>query len=492
MNNRISIEELETYLWGSAEYLRSSIDAGSYKQYIFPLLFFKRINDVYDEETRKALKENEDISDYAEDEIHKFVIPNGCHWEDIRNVNEDVGVALVKAFKEIEKANGKRLEGIFGDGNWTNKNRLPDSLLKDLLEHFSSKVLSIENCPEDELGQGYEYLIKKFADDSGHTAQEFYTNRTVVHLMTELLEPQPGESVYDPTCGSAGMLISTIAHLKDKGLEYRNLKIYGQEINNLTSAIGRMNLFLHGIEDFEIVNDDTLKCPAFKEGNKLKTFNVVLANPPYSISEWDKSAFESDVYGRNFLGVPPQGCADFAFVQHIFKSMDVNNGRCAILLPNGILSRYSETEIREKLIDKDIIECVIGLGKGLFYNSPMESCIIIAKNNKSEQRKGKILFIDARKLISNNKKNTFLDNSHIEKIVTAYKNYTNDGVLSKVVENNEFVINNYSMSVSKYLANTISDNSKIEFSDAYDEWKGKSKDMNFLLDSIINKINGGD
>ena len=240
MANRITLEELKSYLWQSAVLLRSKIDAGAYKQYIFPLMFFKRICDVYDEETAKAIEEyGEDIGLYPEHELHKFIIPNGHHWDDVRQITEDVGAALIAAFRAIEKANGEKMTGIFGDGAWTNKNRLPDRLLRDLLEHFSSRNLSLENCPEDELGQGYEYLIKQFADDSGHTAQEFYTNRTVVHLMTEMLEPQSEESVYDPTCGSAGMLISCIAHLKSPGKEWRNLQIYGQEINQLTSAIGR-------------------------------------------------------------------------------------------------------------------------------------------------------------------------------------------------------------------------------------------------------------
>lgn len=451
MDKRISLDELKTYLWKSAEYLRSSIDAGNYKQYIFPLLFFKRINDVYDEETKNALKENEDISDYSEDEIHKFIIPNGCHWDDIRNVNEDVGVALVKAFKEIEKANGKRLEGIFGDGNWTNKNRLPDSLLKDLFEHFSSKILSIENCPEDELGQGYEYLIKKFADDSGHTAQEFYTNRTVVHLMTELLEPKSGESVYDPTCGSAGMLISTIAHLKNKKQEYRNLKIYGQEINNLTSAIGRMNLFLHGIEDFEIINDDTLKHPAFKEGNRLKTFNVVLANPPYSISEWDRSSFEHDLYGRNFLGLPPQDRADYAFIQHILKSLDSKNGRCAILLPHGVLFRGEEKDIRKKLIETDLVECIIGIGKNLFFNSSMDACIIICNTHKKEERVNKILFIDAKNEVTRKDNFSYLEDKHIDKIVDAFRNYKSIDSFCSVVNKEDILNNDSKLSISLYV-----------------------------------------
>lgn len=240
-------------------------------------------------------------------------MPKGYHWKDVRQVSENVGLAIVNAFHAIEKANIDLLHGVFGDAAWTNKNRLPDALLKDLIEHFSSKTLSLANCPEDELGQGYEYLIKKFADDSGHTAQEFYTNRTVVHLMTEILKPQSGESIYDPTCGSAGMLISCIAYLKQQGKEWRNVKVYGQEINQLTSAIGRMNLFLHGVQDFHIVNDDTLKAPAFITNGELQKFDLVLANPPYSIKQWDRTAFESDKYGRNFLGTPPQGRADYAF-----------------------------------------------------------------------------------------------------------------------------------------------------------------------------------
>ena len=199
-------------------------------------------------------------------------------------MTEDVGQTIVNAFRAIEKSNGGKLTGIFGDGAWTNKNRLPDRLLKDLLEHFSKLTLSLACCPEDELGQGYEYLIKKFADDSGHTAQEFYTNRTVVHLMTEMLQPQSQESIYDPTCGSAGMLISSIAWIREHGQEYRNVHVYGQEINDLTSAIGRMNLFLHGISDFHIVTGDTLKAPAFVEGGRVRQFDLVLANPPYSIS----------------------------------------------------------------------------------------------------------------------------------------------------------------------------------------------------------------
>jgi len=278
MSKRITIEELQNYLWRSAVLLRTNIDAGAYKQYIFPLLFFKRICDVFDEECEQILEDYDGDEEALEwEENHRFIVPKGAHWNDVRSVGENVGVAIVDAFRKIENANSDILQGIFGDGAWTNKNRLPDRLLKELIEHFSSKTLSIANCPEDELGQGYEYLIKKFADDSGHTAQEFYTNRTVVHLMTEMLKPESGESIYDPTCGSAGMLISSIAYLKKQEKEWRNVAVYGQEINALTSAIGKMNLFLHGIKDFNIVNGDTLKTPAFIEGGKIKQFDLILA-----------------------------------------------------------------------------------------------------------------------------------------------------------------------------------------------------------------------
>lgn len=394
MSKRISQEELQSYLWGSAVKLRTSIDAGAYKQYIFPLLFLKRICDVYDEENAHTLEEYGDEEALEWEENHQFKIPKGAHWNDIRNTSENVGTAIIETFHKIEVANPV-LKGIFGDGAWTNKRRLPDRLLKDLIEHFSTKTLSLENCPEDELGNGYEYLIKKFADDSGHTAQEFYTNRTVVHLMTEMLKPQSGELIYDPTCGSAGMLISAIAYLKAQKKEWRNVAIYGQEINSLTSAIGRMNLFLHGVEDFNIVNADTLKNPAFIKGDKLQQFDLILANPPYSINQWDRDAFETDKYGRNFLGVPPQGRADYAFLQHIIKSLDPETGRCAILFPHGVLFRNEENEMREKLIKSDVVECIIGLAANLFYNSPMEACIMICRMKKRPERRGQILIINA-------------------------------------------------------------------------------------------------
>lgn len=495
MNKRITIEEIQSYLWNSAVLLRTNIDAGAYKQYIFPLLFFKRICDVYDEETAAAKEEyGEDASEFDERELHAFIVPKGCHWNDVRAVSENVGVAIVEAFRKVENANSDKLQGIFGDGAWTNKNRLPDRLLKDLLEHFSTKTLSIANCPEDELGQGYEYLIKKFADDSGHTAQEFYTNRTVVHLMTEMLRPESGESIYDPTCGSAGMLISAIAYLKAQGKEWRNVAVFGQEINALTSAIGKMNLFLHGVKDFSIVNGDTLAAPAFIENGRLRQFDLVLANPPYSISQWDRAAFESDKYGRNFLGVPPQGRADYAFLQHIIASLKEDTGRCAILFPHGVLFRNEENAMREKLVRSDRVECVIGLAANLFYNSPMEACIMICRMTKRPERRGQVLFINAVKEVERKNAQSYLEERHIRKISEAYHQYSDKAGFARVATIQDIADHNFSLSIPLYVKQETEaaevDTRSVQ--EHFDSWVAASETMKLSYENLNGLLGKGD
>lgn len=490
MAEHITQQELETYLWGSATLLRGSIDAGDYKQYIFPLLFYKRICDVYDEEYAEALADSAGNEDYAlNEDNHRFQIPKLAHWNVTREKTNNIGKSLQLAFRAIEKANQEKLHGIFGDAPWTNKNRLPDELLKELIEHFSSKNLSIANCPEDELGRGYEYLIKKFADDSGHTAQEFYTNRTVVHLMTEMLDPQPGESIYDPACGSAGMLISTIAYLKEKGHEWRNVKLYGQELNHLTSAIGRMNVFLHGVEDFQIVQGDTLAVPAFLDkSGKLMCFDMVLANPPYSIKQWNRDAFSADPYGRNFLGTPPQGRADYAFLQHILMSLNEKTGRCAVLFPHGVLFRNEEAEMRKKLVELDFVECVLGLGKNLFYNSPMEACIIICRTDKPKKRKNKVLFINAVHEVTRKRAQSFLDSTHIEKIAGVYHTFEAIDGFSAIVTKDKILKNGGSLSIPLYIGTSATmdaTTAKHTLAENIDAWQQSSTTLKRSLNALL-------
>jgi len=450
---RISQQQLESYLWGAAVLLRGTIDAGDYKQFIFPLLFYKRLCDVFDEETRTALAEsNGDEAFAAFPENHRFQIPREAHWRQVRQVATDVGRALQSALRAIETANPDKLYGIFGDAQWTNKDRLPDAMLRDLVEHFSTLELTIANLPEDELGQGYEYLIKKFADDSGHTAAEFYTNRTVVHLMTEMLQPQPGESIYDPTCGSGGMLLSCIAQLRRQGQEWRNVRLYGQERNLMTSSIARMNCFLHGIEDFRIERGDTLAEPKFVKGDRLMQFDVALANPPYSIKQWDRAAFAADPWGRNLYGVPPQGRADYAFWQHILCSLAPRSGRCAILFPHGVLFRQEEAEMRRKLVEADLIECVLGLGPNLFYNSPMEACVVICRTAKLRPRRGKILFINAVDEVTRERAQSFLTADHIARIVKAYVEFADQPGFARAASLEEIRARDSNLSIPLYVA----------------------------------------
>ena len=487
---RITQADLEKYLWGCADILRNNVEASSYRDYIFPLLFFKRISDVYDEDIVNAQKEyGEAWTSFPEDEIHDFSIPEGCHWKDIRNVTDNVGSAIQKAFQGIEGLNADKLGGVFGNSNWANKAKLPDRMLKDLIEHLSSLTLSIENCPEDELGHGYEYLIGKFDSDDGHTAQQFYTNRTVAHLMAEMLNPQPKESIYDPTCGSGGILISCIDHIKNRGQEWRNVKVYGQEIIPPTASICRMNLFLHGVKEFTVRTGDTLSTPTFLQHDRLKTFDVVVANPPYSISNWDRDAFSTDKYGRNFLGTPPQGRADYAFIQHILKSMDRDTGRCAILLPHGVLFRNEETEMRKKLVESDLIEAVIGIGKNLFYNSPMEACILVCRSQKPLNRLGKVLFINARHEVTRKNAESYLEDAHIEKIAQSYNEYATQEGFAYVASKDEIAKQGYELSISLYIDDNTGVSAK-PFETAYSDWNAAHSGMMSATNSLVSMLKG--
>jgi len=479
-NTELDQKSLEKYLWGAATALRGTIDAGDYKQYIFPLLFFKRISDVYDEEFDNALAESDGDMEYAAfAENHHFQIPEGSHWKDVRENTVNIGQALQNAMRAIEQANPDTLHGIFGDASWTNKERLSDEILINLIEHYSQQKLNLSSVPDDKLGNAYEYLIKEFADDSGHTAAEFYTNRTVVKLMTMIMDPQPGESVYDPTCGSGGLLLNCALHLKEEGKEYRTLKLYGQEINLLTSSIARMNMFMHGIEEFDIARGNTLSNPAFLNNDELKKFNVILANPPYSIKSWDRKAFENDPYGRNMWGTPPQGCADYAFQQHIQKSLDDKNGRSISLWPHGILFRDAEADMRRQMIEEDMVECVIGLGPNLFYNSPMEACLLITKTNKESNRRGKVLYINAVHEVKQLQNMGYLENNHIEKIFNVFSDYKVVKGFSEIVGNIDILKNNANMAINLYVReNVYCKGGPSDFSKCLESWLKSSLSSN--------------
>ncbi|MGG0716279.1 N-6 DNA methylase [Robertmurraya massiliosenegalensis] len=456
-NEKTTSQALFSHLFECCNILRGPINQDEYKSYVTPILFFKRLSDVYDEETVKALEESGGDEEYASfPENHSFIIPDGCHWNDIREKSENVGKAIVDAMVGIERANPDTLFGVFSsfdDANWTDKNKLSDERLKDLVEHMSKIKVGNENYSSDVMGDSYEYLIKKFADLSKKNAGEFYTPRSVVKLMVKILDPKPGETVYDPACGTGGMLIEAIRNMNNDRRVYG--KIYGQEKNIATSAIARMNLFLHGARDFKIIQGDTLRSPVFLHRGELQTFDCVIANPPFSLKKWGADQFSSDVYGRNLWGSPTDSSADFAWLQHMVKSMDQKNGRCAVVLPQGVLFHGGRAgQIRKKLIESDKLEGVITLVRGLFYSTGVLACILILNNNKPAEHKGKVLFVDASQIYTPQRAQNVMTEKNVEDTYNLYENYENVIEKSKIATFEEIKAKDYTLSVNSYIEKT--------------------------------------
>ena len=459
LTTALDLSRLESHLWEAANILRGPVDAADFKTYIFPLLFFKRISDVFDEETHQALEESEGDEEYARfAEQHRFQIPRGCHWRDVRARTTNVGQALQNALRCIEKANPRTLYGIFGDAQWTNKQRLSDALLCDLIEHLSRLPLTNEAAQADVLGQAYEYLIKQFADATNKKAGEFYTPRSVVRLMVNILNPQPGETIYDPACGTGGMLLEAVHHVREGGGRVQLLwgKLYGQEKNLTTSSIARINLFLHGAEDFQIVRDDTLRQPAFFEGDQLARFDCVIANPPFSLKKWGRDLWANDPYGRNFAGLPPKSSADYAWVQHMIQSMAVRTGRMAVVLPHGVLFRMgAEGRIRRRILERDVLEAVIGLGPNLFYGTGLAACILVFRARKIPERRGRVLIIDASQLYQRGRNQNTLEPEHTEQILTWYQDYEDVEGAARVVTLDEIAENDWNLNIPRYVEPVI-------------------------------------
>jgi len=489
MEEKITLSELESYLWAAANILRGPVDNADFKAYIFPLLFFKRISDVYDEEYQTALKKfdgDKEAASYSEN--FSFIIPENAHWKDVRVNTKNVGQAIQYAFRAIETANPDRLYGIFGDVNWTNKERLSDELLINLIENFSTKNLSKKNVEPDILGQAYEYLIKKFADLTNKTAGEFYTPRAVVHLMGNILKPKEKDTIYDPACGSGGMLLEAFNYVKNKGGDVRTLKLYGQEKNLTTSAIARINLFLHGVEDFHIVRGDTLRNPAFHEGDSLSKFDVVIANPPFSLKDWGAVEWSHDPFGRNIAGTPTDSSGDFAWVQHMVCSMAHPDGRMGIVLPHGALFRGgAEGKIRKELLTKDLLETVIGLGPNLFYGTGISACILIFKQKKDAKKQKKIQFIDGSALFTKGRNQNFFREEHAKQILEWYNKYEDIENISKIVSLSEIEENEFNLNISRYVEK-LDEEDKITLKEAYTEMLNTQKDFEKSQERMIKTL----
>lgn len=453
----IKLKDLETHLWHAAHIISGPIDASDYKTYIFPILFFKRICDVYEEEFELALVQVGDEELAKGDMFHRILIPENCHWSHVFNRTKDIGQALKDAFRGIELANPK-LHGIFGDASWTNKNRLSDELLSTLLNHFNKINLGVASVRDDDMGRAYEYLIKRFADKTNKKAGEFYTPRTIVRLMVNILDPKAGESVYDPACGTGGMLLETIHHVKENGGDPRLLKIKGQEKNLTTEAIARMNLFLHGQEDFDILRGDTLRDPKFLVSDRLETFDCVIANPPFSLNEWGYDLWSADPYGRKQYGLAPKTNGDFAWVQHMFASLN-DSGRMAVVLPHGVLFRGgAEAAIRTKLLRENRIEAIIGVASNLFYGTSIQASILVLRKSRQKPHKDHVLIINAEEIFTKGRAQNTLTSDQADEIYGIYKSQFKQGPDAAEIEGvarwvpiSEIEENDFNLNISRYV-----------------------------------------
>jgi type I restriction enzyme M protein len=454
----LTLNKLKSHLWNCAEILRgSAVDRTDWKAYILPLLFFKRICDVFDEEVSEAAKLYGDVDPVEFPEIHRFNIPENCHWRDIRETPANIGAALSHAMREIERTNPETLYRVFGVADWGNREMLTDEILKDLIESLSTVSLGNSAVSTDILGDAYEYLIGRFADIAKRKkAGEFYTPRSVVRMMVDLLEPKAGETIYDPACGTGGMLLGAVDHVRQAGGDHRTFfgNIYGQEKNLTTASIARMNLVLHGIEDAKIIREDTLRNPAFTDSSTggLATFDCVIANPPFSLKEWGREIWEADPWGRARYGLPPDSYGDYAWVQHMIVSMAPKTGRMAVVLPQGALFRKgAEGAIRQQLIEEDLIEAVIGLAPNIFYGTSLAPAVLLLKHNKPPDRKGKVLIIDASVLFRKGRAQNYLEPEHACQIVTWVKVFEDVEDKAKVVTLEEIKAEDYTLNISRYV-----------------------------------------
>jgi type I restriction enzyme M protein len=458
----LSPQDLERRLWDAANALRGPVDPADFKTYVFPMLFWKWISDTWDWEHAKAVADyGDDVDPEVEADYHKFELPLGTHWRDVTTKTANLGAAINKALGQIEQANPDSLAGMFGDASWGNKERLPEASLVNLINAFNGMTLNPDEVSNDLLGQGYEYLLKKFADESGKKAGEFFTPRQVVRLLIRILDPQPGESVYDPACGSGGMLVETINTVRDDGGDTRTLRLYGQEVNLTTSAIARMNLYLHDIEDFKIVRGDTLRSPGLrKPDGKISTFDVVVANPPFSLANWGAETWAADV--RSLGGVPPAKNGDFAWIQHMIASMDPEAGRVGVVMPHGVLFRGgAEAKIRQALIEADQLEAVIGLPGNLFYSTTIPACLLIFRADKPEARRGHVLFVDGSARFTKGRNQNQMSPEDVQTILDGYE--TGDdpdgkgGLQIRLVPMSDIETNGWDLNIGRYITTSTDD-----------------------------------
>ncbi|WP_086695730.1 type I restriction-modification system subunit M [Streptomyces recifensis] len=477
----VTQQEIENRLWDAADELRVAMPEAQYSSVVFPLMFWKYLSDTWEHNHQEFLADNEGLDDLSAEEAHEieyrdyqsFEIPfihpgtvqeRRASWSSILATitQPGLGQRIRASLQAIEAANPDKFSRLFGSMTWTSEEVLSGEVLAAVMQAMDRTPQMHEgNMSHDVLGGAYEYLLKRFSDGSGTRAGQFFTPREVVELLVEVLDPKSFESVYDPACGSGGMLIASANLLKAHGGRGFTLKLYGQEAVSDTAGVARMNLFMHNLTQFQVEVGDTLKDPRFKKPDgSVAQFDVIVANPPYSL-KWKPWTDDPRAIG----GVAPQSSADWAFVQHMIASMDQKKGRAGVVLPHGVLFRGGqEAAIRQRVLDDDLLEAVIGLPANLFYNTGIPTCILVfrAPGTKAPERQGGVLLIDASKRFSHAKKRNVLGEADIADVVTTYhSSFGTDGtpvdldgdggLAARFVPMEEIAAHGYDLNIGRYI-----------------------------------------
>jgi len=448
VEERLTQQDLEQTLWKAADILRGAVKPEKYGNYMLPLLFYKRLSDVWVDEYNLALKKYDSSEAAKQKFVHRFVVPDGCLWDDVRKDTKNLGQRVNNVLDKIVKANPE-LEGVINRTDFNRQEEIPIERLVRLFEHFSQYRLGIESVAPDLLGSAYEYLLKQFNEVAPQRAGEFYTPREVVKVMVQILDPDEGDEVFDPCCGSGGMLIFSHYHLADKGRSPKKIFLYGQEINVDTWAIAKTNIMLHNMVA-EIHQGDSIADPKFLDRGGLKKFDIAITNPMWSQDGY-KELMENDRFNRFQWGITPNSSADWGWIQHLLASIE-DKGRAGIVLDQGALFRgAAEREIRKKILEKDWIECVVALPEKLFYNTGAPGSLIFLNKNKSAERRGKVLFIYGADRFEKLKSMNRLRNEDIESIATGFRRFSNQEKFSKVVSLERIRENDYNLNVPRYV-----------------------------------------
>jgi type I restriction enzyme M protein len=460
---KLNLQQLETKLWDCANVLRGSLSSAQYMDYIFGMMFLKRMNDQFNIEQEKIKAEKADLPEAFLNELledassyHTFFVPKQARWEKLKNLNLNIGPALDKAFHAIEdEPKNSELVGVLTTANYNDKERVPDAKLNQLLQIFDSMNLSNEGLVKpDIMGDAYMYLLKEFADDGGKKGGEFYTPEEIKELMVRVLQPTETDSIYDPTVGSGGFLIKAIEYVKKQGGNHKNVQVYGQEINLSTWAICKLNMLLHEARGAVIYKGDVIREPKNLAGATLKTFDKVIANPPFSLKNWGIESAQNNTYHRFSYGVPPQSYGDLAFVEHMIASLN-SKGKMATVVPHGLLFRGgAEGSIRQGILEDDLFEAIIGLPQNLFYGTGIPAAVLVLNKHKPAERKGKVLFIDASNDCAKDGNKNKLRLEDIAAVVKAYDAYETVEKYAEVVTLDQIRDNGYNLNISRYVDTT--------------------------------------